>query len=232
MTGVSKGWDIYKSARAKNKLIEIYRSVKYGREYAYTNKYVEKGLTVEEDSITALSIFDGKIYFKNTERFENDWFSGEPDIIDSNRTIDIKSSYSLESFPHKETYKLDDDYVYQGLGYMDLTGKKEHVIAYVLVNAPTSLINKEKIDLFYKMGNPSDYDEKYLAGKREIEKKLIYDMKMFKEQHPNYDLDTIDWNYDIPLEDRVFKFYVLYDPLTMDKIKKRLKECRDFLNSL
>lgn len=227
MSGVKKGWSVENSLTCKRALIDIYRKIKYGRYYSYSSKYTEKGTKMEESAISLYSLYKNKFFKKNKERIRNGYFDGEPDIIDSDKTIDTKCSWGLDSFPHPAVDSIDSDYELQGYGYMDLTGKRKHVVTYCLVNAPANLIAQAKKDLWYKMNCPEENDDDFMTAKIEIEKNMIFDMKEFRGDNPGFDVDCNDfWEYDIPINERVIEFEINYDEVKMQAIKKRCDECR------
>lgn len=58
-------------------------------------------METEAQGVTLLSEFDGKPYFKNKLRKENELITGLPDIVDKKegKIIDIKASWNSSSFP-------------------------------------------------------------------------------------------------------------------------------------
>lgn len=231
MTGVKKKWDVENSLTCKRELVKIYREIKYDRYYTHTNKYTEKGQKSENDSITIYSRYRKEFFKKNKEQLSNEFFTGEPDIILPEETIDVKTSWSLETFPHPLTDEPDDAYVYQGLGYMSLTGAKKHTVAYCLVNAPASLVRREQERLYYEMNCPTLEDGDYFEGLVAIECNMIYDLKQFRSDNPNHDLYCKEWHYDIPLQDRVVEFTIPMNEEDLDKIKNRIKEARLWMSN-
>lgn len=230
MSGTAKGWDVDKSLTCKRRLIKMYREEKYGRSTSLSNKYTEKGTRMEEEGITLYSLYRKKMFRKNKQRLQNEYFNGEIDIPDGNETIDIKCPWSLDTMPHALTDKPDSDYVYQGQCYMDLSGAVKHTVAYCLVNAPANLILAEKNKLWYKMDCPSDSNEDYLRAKIEIEKNMIFDMKQFMADNPGFDLDCENWTFNISIEERVIEFSFPKDEEMIAKIKSRIDECREWMN--
>ncbi len=229
MSGVKKGWSVSDSLTCKKKLIKIYREIKYGRYYSFSNKYTEKGIRMEQDAITLYARYRRMPLKKNTERITNSFFTGEPDVINA-FTADTKCSWGLDTFPHPMVDKPDGDYDYQGHGYMDLTGVDKHIIAYCLVNAPATMVLREKEKLFYQMDAPKDDDEKFIQAKIDIEKNMIFDMKQFMSDNPFFEIECKDWTYDIPLSERVVEFEVKRDDNKLKAIKDRIGECRSWMN--
>lgn len=232
MSGVKKKWSVEDSLTCKRELIKIVRSIQFNREFSNNNKYTEKGIQQEEDGITLYSRVTKRIYKKNSQRYENEYFSGEFDLINSDETVDIKCSYSLNTFPHPLTDAPDDSYIYQGLGYMDLTGRRRHIIAYCLVNALSHQVTREKEKLYYNMGCPdiiSKHHPRYIKECRAIEQNMIFDYDQFMRDNPNYDLECDKAEIDIPMEDRIVEFVIQWDEIKMAAIKSRIDECRNYM---
>ena len=169
------------SKTAKNYLKGIYIREKYGREKDILTKQMEKGVLVEEESITLLSRVWKKMLYKNEERLDNDFLTGLPDIFEgesikkADTITDIKSSYDLFTFISKVGDTLDKDYYYQLQGYMALSGAKQAYIAYCLVNTPEHIIAGEKYRLFKAMNCISEESPEYIKEAMKIEKNMMFD---------------------------------------------------------
>lgn len=198
-------------------LKEIYVFHKYGKEPvggAERSKYVLKGKAVEGESIMMLSRADGADYFKNEERFTNEYLTGEPDIIVSEngnaiKIIDIKSSYDFASLLSNYGSPLNPLYYAQMQGYMALTGATEAEVDYCLVNMPQEIIEGEKRRIFYAMNPVTEEDPSF---KKEIEK--------------------IEWNMtfdEIPINERILRFPVPRNEEYIQKVYSRISECRKWL---
>ena len=107
------------------------------------NKYITKGLAQEQDSINLLNLVRLEDYKKNEERVENEWLSGCCDIITDTSIIDIKTSWSLDTFP-ATTYELKDtsDYEWQGRAYMWLYDMPSFELCYVMVSTAPELLGE------------------------------------------------------------------------------------------
>src|ERR1700690_153616 len=165
------------SLTTKTELIDIYLFEKFGLRSLDKDKmimYTEKGKMVEEDSINLLASQDKTIYFKNTERFNNEFITGEPDIILDDKIIDVKSSWDAESFMRKILGSLDPTYYWQMQGYMALKQSPKAQVCYCLVDTPESLINDEKRRLFYSMGVATDQDPIYQMLAQSIEHNMKF----------------------------------------------------------
>lgn len=235
MTCVAKGWDVENSLTCKRKLIDMYRELTWKRRNNKSNKYVEKGLAVEEDAITLYCRAKKKMFKKNDIRLNNEFFTGELDLFEgetietATHTIDIKSSWDWTTFP-SICDTVDAGYDYQGQTYMDLSGAKVHTIAYCLVNTPANLITDEKYRLARKMGVIDTETPEYIAACIEIEKNSIVDMNLFLKHNPGYEFHSKNWEYDIPMLERVYEMDVLKDEKKIGKMKDRVTECRKYMN--
>jgi hypothetical protein len=222
------------SETCKTHLVDVYVSNKYGRREDICNKYVEKGLTVEEDSITLHSRVKKQMFFKNERHFANHWIKGTPDLFNKNIAklnfiekngswhwdgtlhndlvvTDIKSSWDLYTFMRTITKDVNKMYWWQLQGYMDLTGASSAVLAYCLVDTPPQLIEDEQRRLMYRMGviDPTGNDE-YQKACEELEISMTFG--------------------DIPLSEKVLEYEVKRDDEAILKMHKRVEDCRDWLN--
>jgi hypothetical protein len=129
------------SETAKSEMIKIAKEDFYGYSSQMTNKYVEKGIEVEDKSIELLSLVKFAQYNKNKVRVNNDFLTGECDINDdkNDEIIDIKSSWSLETFPALPSDINIKDYEMQLRGYMMLYERSKASVCYCMVSTPEGL---------------------------------------------------------------------------------------------
>lgn len=193
----------------KKYLIEVYINEVYGRKKELTNKYITKGLAVEEDSLTLYSRVKKEFYKKNELKFHNYFICGTPDIIIDDRVIDIKSSYDIFTF-FASKGGLNAAYYWQLQAYMALTNRTKATLAYCLVNTPEPLINDEKRRLMWKMG-VIDETEETIKACAEIDKMVIYD--------------------DIPISERVHEIVIERDDKAIESIYNRVGECRGYIEN-
>ena len=133
------------SETAKSEIIKIAKEDYYGYSSQITNKYVEKGIEVEDISIELLNTIKFADYKKNTERLTNDFLTGECDINykKNDEIIDVKSSWSLETFPALPSDINIKDYEMQLRGYMMLYNRSKASVCYCMVTTPSGLIMYE-----------------------------------------------------------------------------------------
>ena len=123
------------SQTAKSYIIQLAKENYYGYRTELNNKYVLKGLEQEQDSIDLLNAVRFENYVKNQERVTNEYLTGCCDIITEDKIIDLKTSWSLDTFP-STSYELKDlnDYEWQGRAYMYLYDRPTFELCYVMVS--------------------------------------------------------------------------------------------------
>ena len=135
------------SVGAKTYIKKLAKEFVYGYTEQVSSKYTDKGIQVEDESISLYNRVFLTDYAKNTERKTNDWLTGECDIFTGSKIIDIKSSWSLGTFPCFKEDATDKTYEWQLRGYMMLWDCNEAELAYCMVNTPDELIRYEQIDM-------------------------------------------------------------------------------------
>jgi hypothetical protein len=208
------------SETCKTHLIDVFVSAKYGRNTDIFNKFTNKGMMVEQDSLTLYSRYKSYFFRKNEKQLSNEFISGTPDIIGSENklgiasdtVIDIKSSWDIFTFfRNASPERMNKNYYWQLMGYMALTGASKAIVAYCLVDTPEVLINDEKRKLMWKMNIISDEDKSYVEACEEIDKLSRYS--------------------DIPMDEKVREILILRDDEVIEKIYQRVKDCREFMNT-
>lgn len=137
------------SVGAKTYVEDLAKEFVYGYKKVVSSRETEKGTICENASIALLNTVLFTDYQKNTERKENDWITGECDIFTGRKIHDIKSSWSLATFPATVFAGRDKDYEWQGRAYMWLWDVDHFEIDYCLVTTPDELIGYESESLHY-----------------------------------------------------------------------------------
>jgi hypothetical protein len=138
------------SVGAKTYIEDLAKEFVYGYQKVISSKEMEKGTLVEDHSIELVNNVFFTSYVKNTERRENEWLTGECDIyVPNTKIIDIKSPWSLATFPATVFAGQDKDYEWQGRGYMMLWDVDQFEINYCMVNTPDELIRFEDPSVHY-----------------------------------------------------------------------------------
>ncbi len=204
------------SATAKSYLKRYYAYLKYGKWSASLdkgNKYTNKGKLAEPESIVLCSFLDDRAYSKNLERFDDDFLTGEPDIVDQRPegtyVIDVKTNWDIETFVDCLGKDLTPLYWWQIQGYMALTGAKSGEVSYCLVDTPETLLNQEKQWLMNRMDAATNLNPEYMEAERELVNNMTFS--------------------DIPAKDRRIRFTVERDDEAIAKIYQRVGECRKYI---
>jgi len=112
----------------------------FGYSSSITTKPMIKGKDWEEDSIALVNQVRGTFYIKNKERFENEFLTGEPDIILDDMIIDVKTSWSLETWPATLDDGINKDYMWQLFAYCWLLDKPEAELIYCMIDTDDLLL--------------------------------------------------------------------------------------------
>jgi hypothetical protein len=122
------------SQTAKSFIDQLAKEHFYGYESPIVNRYLDKGINQELESIQLLNSVRFENFEKNTERIENEWLTGECDILTNEKIIDIKTSWSLDTFPELPEDIDSKEYEWQGRAYMMLHEKHEFELIYCMVS--------------------------------------------------------------------------------------------------
>ncbi len=197
------------SQTAKTYIEELAKEHLFGIKKVFKSRYTDKGNEVEEKAIELTEeVLGFEFLTKNEDYYQNDYIKGTPDIITTSLVIDVKSSWSGDTFPFFETELPNKDYYYQVMGYMWLTGKKNALISYCLINTPEEIVNDEI--------------RRTAWGKYEIE----------PSEETIRDVMSVH-NFDhIPKDRRVKAFHVEYNDGVVNEMKTRIEHCRTYFNEL
>jgi hypothetical protein len=138
------------SVGAKTAIMKLAKQFVYGYDEQISSRQMDKGLQVEDASIELLNSVFFANYKKNTERKSNEWITGECDIyVPGEKVIDVKSSWSLPTFPAVSQDGEEKTYEWQGRAYMWLWDVEAFEVCYCLVNTPDELIGYEDPSIHY-----------------------------------------------------------------------------------
>jgi hypothetical protein len=173
------------------------------------SKYLEKGNVMEESSIESIAEhLELGMVIKNEEYFEDDYFTGTPDLLLRDIIIDAKNSWSLKTFPLFSDTIPDIGYMYQVQVYMHLTGRKTAKVAYFLSNTPENLIEREARMYCNALG----FDEVSPEILSAFTDEMTYD--------------------EFPSSYRIKHYSFEYDPLIIEELKHRVVLCREYIEEL
>lgn len=130
------------SKGAKTYLTRLAKEVVYGYREEISSKPMQKGTRCEQESIDLYNQVFFSSLTKNQERRSNDCITGEPDLIGKDFGVDIKTAWSLCTFPALPEDM--PDYEWQARGYMCLFDLPRWDIAYCMIDTPDDLIGYEQ----------------------------------------------------------------------------------------
>lgn len=128
------------SETAKAEIRRIAKEDFFGYSSEIKTKPMIKGTDWEQDGIDLLNNVRFTKYTKNTIRVENEYMSGCCDILLDDLIIDIKSSWSLETFPATPSEGESSDYEWQGRAYMWLYDRPEFELIYTMYDTHDDLL--------------------------------------------------------------------------------------------
>lgn len=193
----------------------------YKRRTEIKSKYIDKGNRLEEDGFTLMTLqLDLGMVYKNEKFFEDDYFCGTPDLIHNGIVYDNKCSWSLDTFPMFENEIPNSDYFNQLQVYMHLTGCRKAALCYTLIDADYDLISQAV---------------KWITEPKKIFKtiaNMVYTQRAFYDYVLEFCPDAKGKFIEIPESDRLKVFEFDYDPQVIEKLKNRVLECREYINTL
>jgi len=92
---------------------------------------------------------------------------------------------------------------------MALTGAEIAQVCYCLVNMPQEMINSEKKRLFYALNAATEDSPEYVRQVSKLENNMTFD--------------------EVPIKERVVRFPVPYDEALIQRVYKRIEQCREWL---
>jgi len=197
------------SETAKTYIQKIFKEKELGIYEEINSKYLTKGIENEDIAIQmAAEAYDWDFVTKNTERFTNDFVTGEPDILTDTLLADVKCSWNAKTFPMFDAELKNKMYFWQLQCYLWLTGHETSELVYVLTNTPHEIVEDEVRREHWKANL--------------IEENL--DLRDAIQKMHNFD--------HLPLELRVKRFIVQRDEKAIEKIKEKVEHANTYYETL
>ena len=197
------------SETAKTYIQDLFKERELGIFKDFSSRYTDKGIENEDEAIQMASeVLNWEFVTKNETRFNNEWLTGEPDVLTETLLADIKCSWNGSTFPMFDDKLKNKDYYWQLQGYMMLTDMPQAELVYCLTNTPFQIVEDEVRRAHWKL-NLIDED---------------LDVREAVQASHNFD--------HIPLELRVKRFIVQKDEKAQEKIKERVMVAREYYQSL
>ena len=197
------------SETAKTYIQDLFKERELGIFKDFSSRYTDKGIENEDEAIQMASeALNWDFVTKNETRFNNEWLTGEPDVLTETLLADIKCSWNGSTFPMFDDKLKNKDYYWQLQGYMMLTDMPQAELVYCLTNTPFQIVEDEVRRAHWKL-NLIDED---------------LDVREAVQASHNFS--------HIPLELRVKRFIIERDDLAIEKIKEKVEIARDYYESL
>lgn len=197
------------SETAKTYIQDLFKERELGIFKDFSSRYTDKGIENEDQAIQMASeVLNWEFVTKNETRFNNEWLTGEPDVLTETLLADIKCSWNGSTFPMFDEKLKNKDYFYQLQGYMMLTGHDTSELVYCLTNTPYQIVEDEVRRAHWKL-NLIDED---------------LDVREAVQASHNFD--------HLPDTLRVKRFIVKRDNEALEKIKQRVEVAREYYESL
>jgi hypothetical protein len=161
------------SQGAKTYIRKIAKEDFFGYNTELDNKFINKGKEQEQDSIDLINLVRFTNYKKNTIRIDNEWLTGECDILLDDKIIDVKTSWSLETWPATSSEAHESDYEWQGRCYMMLYDKPQFELSFCMVTTKDEFLNQWE--------NLSIHRVDHIAPEKRITS-VIYERDLEKEE--------------------------------------------------
>ena len=222
----------------KKTLSELVYATKYGRRTEINSDKITKGLTVEKDCRDILSRVSGLFLTHSTERKTNEWVSGAIDIEPSEVIVDIKSSWSWESYSKILEDSANKIYLRQLDSYMDLWHKKESLLCHILTDTPFKLVEKEIKNLDYKyniLNMEGDVRDENIEDVVKVVTNHIFSRKGLEEfcqYSTNVHIEWFKSFIEIPEQDRVHMIPHAYDQERIEQRNKSIILSREYMNTV
>lgn len=141
--------DLSKSAISH--IRKVAKEFVYGYRNNVSTKYMKKGIICEQNSIDLFNLVTGMRMEKNESRITSGLLTGECDLVcvADRHGYDIKTAWSLDTFPAFADEIDSKGYEWQARGYMHLWDCDDWGIAYAMVSTPPELCAYEDQDMHY-----------------------------------------------------------------------------------
>ena len=229
----------FKLSDSQKKLLSRYATYwKYGRRPEIESKYFVYGHEVEKAGRDLLSEIVGKFLTQDTERKSNEYVTGMRDIKSDDIIIDIKNSYTLDTFYSHIVKGASDDYLWQLDCYMDLWKIKDALLVYTLIDTPGHMIEDE---LRRKNWNTPifEFSGNVIESQIDVVKRLVCEhiytrqaLEKFCHDSQNVKIEWFDDFMEIPKHERLHMVEHSFDYERIYIRNESIRKCREFMNGI
>jgi hypothetical protein len=177
------------SQTAKSYIEQIAKENFFNYHSQISSRYIDKGQQQEQDSIELLNTVRMESYTKHIGRVSNDYLTGECDIITSDTIIDIKTSWSIDTWPALPQDGVNSDYEWQMRAYMMLYDRPQAEVIYCLVTTDPDLLSSFDNHELHQVDHiPADKRITVLKYDRDIlvEAEIMERLAICSEYYENY----------------------------------------------
>ena len=197
------------SETAKSYIQDLFKERELGIFKDFSSRYTDKGIENEDEAIQMASeVLNWEFVTKNETRFNNEWLTGEPDVLTETLLADIKCSWNGSTFPMFDDKLKNKDYFWQLQGYMMLTDMPQAELVYCLTNTPFQIVEDEVRRAHWKL-NLIDED---------------LDVREAVQASHNFD--------HLPDSLRIKRFIIKRDNEAIERVKQRVEVAREYYESL
>lgn len=177
------------SQTAKSHIEQLAKENFFNYRNQISSRYIDKGQQQEQDSIELLNTVRMESYTKHVGRVSNDYLTGECDIITSDTIIDIKTSWSIDTWPALPQDGVNSDYEWQMRAYMMLYDRPQAEVIYCLVTTDPDLLSSFDNHELHQVDHiPADKRITVLKYDRDIlvEAEIMERLAICSEYYKNY----------------------------------------------
>jgi len=174
---------------AKSYIEQIAKETFFKYRTEINSKYIDKGQQQEHDSIELLNIVRQESYAKHIGRVENEYLTGECDILAEDRIIDVKTSWSLETWPELPKKAANSEYEWQVRAYMMLYDRNMAEVIHCMVTTDPDLLSAYDNHSLHQVDHiPADKRITVVSYERDIllEAEIMDRLKMCSEYYDQY----------------------------------------------
>jgi len=177
------------SQTAKSHIEQLAKENFFNYRNQISSRYIDKGQQQEQDSIELLNTVRMESYTKHVGRVSNEYLTGECDIITSDTIIDIKTSWSIDTWPALPQDGVNSDYEWQMRAYMMLYDRPQAEVIYCLVTTDPDLLSSFDNHELHQVDHiPADKRITVLQYDRDIlvEAEIMERLAICSEYYENY----------------------------------------------
>jgi hypothetical protein len=174
---------------AKSYIEQIAKETFFKYRTEINSKYIDKGQQQEHDSIELLNIVRQESYAKHIGRVENEYLTGECDILADDRIIDVKTSWSWDTWPELPKKAHNSDYEWQMRAYMLLYDRNMAEVIHCMVTTDPDLLSAYDNHELHQVDHiPADKRITVVSYERDIllEAEIMERLKICSEYYDQY----------------------------------------------